>query len=538
VDAQWRASKLKYYLYRRALQQVFDHVQAFNREKSKQVRCYVPTHSLLSYAHWRIVSPESSLARLQGCDGYIAQVWTGTARTPNQYQGATRERTFETAFLEYGMMQNLVRATGRRVWYLNDPVEDNPDHDWTDYRENWESTLTASLFQTDVAHYEVAPWPERVFAGKYPRDAKRKEREGIPPEYATELQTVMNAMNDLDQKRVEWDCGTPGIGVLASDSLMFQRGDPQPGDRHFGEFYGLALPLLKRGSPVMPLQLENLTVPNYLDGLRILLLSYQGQKPLSADVHAALALWVKRGGGLIFVDDDSDPYNQVREWWNSAGLSFATPREHLFTQLGLDKSPRVAAGEIIKVGKGCVTWVRQNPIGLARATTGAQTLVNVVKQVAAEVRLKWRETNYLAVRRGPYLVAAGLDESTSDVPKELTGKFINLFDPELRLTNRVVLAPGSRFLLMDLNQVNGPAPRVAAAAGRVIKLPSKKGTLKLVVEGVGDTQGLLLIQCRTAPKTVSLDGHAHAAYTYSKEERLLRVKFPHHARPEQFEIQF
>ena len=31
VDAQWRASKLKYFLYRRALQQVFDYVQDYNR---------------------------------------------------------------------------------------------------------------------------------------------------------------------------------------------------------------------------------------------------------------------------------------------------------------------------------------------------------------------------------------------------------------------------------------------------------------------------------------------------------------------------
>ena len=107
VDAQWRASKLKYFLYRRALQQVFDHVQDFNRRTGRTVRCYVPTHSLLNYAHWRIVSPESSLARLNGCDGYIAQVWTGTARTPNTFRVATRQRTFETAFLEYGAMQNL-----------------------------------------------------------------------------------------------------------------------------------------------------------------------------------------------------------------------------------------------------------------------------------------------------------------------------------------------------------------------------------------------------------------------------------------------
>ena len=168
VDAQWRASKLKYYLYRRTLQQVFDYVQDFNHRKGRRVRCYVATHSLLNYAQWHIVSPESSLSRFNGCDGYLAQVWTGTSRTPNMYRGVVRERTFETAFLEYGVMQNLVRGTGRRVWYLNDPVEDNPNHDWSDYRVNWESTLTASLFQPAVWRYEVAPWPKAQFAGQYP----------------------------------------------------------------------------------------------------------------------------------------------------------------------------------------------------------------------------------------------------------------------------------------------------------------------------------------------------------------------------------
>ena len=37
VDAQWRASKLKYVLYRRALQQVFDHVQDYNRRTGRRV---------------------------------------------------------------------------------------------------------------------------------------------------------------------------------------------------------------------------------------------------------------------------------------------------------------------------------------------------------------------------------------------------------------------------------------------------------------------------------------------------------------------
>lgn len=181
-DAQYRASKLKYFLYRRALQQVFDFVAEYNRRTGRHVRCYVPTHSMLNYAQWRIVSPEQSLVRLNGCDGYIGQVWTGTARTPNLYRGVLKERTFETAFCEYGVLHNLVRSTGRTMYYLNDPVEDNPNHTWEDYRRNWECTLVASLFWPDVWHYEVTPWPERPFTGRYPTAGGRQsERAAIPP---------------------------------------------------------------------------------------------------------------------------------------------------------------------------------------------------------------------------------------------------------------------------------------------------------------------------------------------------------------------
>ncbi len=109
------------------MSQIIDFVQGYAKLSGRSIHCYVPTRPLLNYSHWRIVSPESSLVQV-GADGYIAQVWTGTSRTPNIYEGRRKERTFETAFLEYGAMQNLVRASGRRVWYLNDPVEDNPNH--------------------------------------------------------------------------------------------------------------------------------------------------------------------------------------------------------------------------------------------------------------------------------------------------------------------------------------------------------------------------------------------------------------------------
>jgi hypothetical protein len=519
VDAQWRASKLKYFLYRRALQQVFDYVLDYNKRSGRHVRCYVPTHSLLNYAQWKIVSPESSLARLKGCAGYIAQVWTGTSRTPNFYRGVFRERTFETAFLEYGAMQNLVRSTGRTVWYLNDPVEDNPGHDWHDYQSNWESTLVASLFQPEVSKYEVAPWPERVFGGSYPRRGPRENRVPIPPSYATELQIVMRALNDMDQKQIEWDCGTAGIGVLVSDSLMFERGDPTPSDLHLGHVFGLAMPFLKRGMPVTPVQLENVGIDHYLDGFRLLLLSYHGMKPLDAAVHTALAKWVKRGGALLVCDDDGDPYNAVRDWWNTGAMKHSTPREHLFEQLGL----KAQVSETNRVGKGVVLFMRENPAAFAASAEAESRLAKVAKR---EARLTWHEANYLLLRRGPYVIAAGLDESPASGSKELRGKFVNLFDPALRVQTEFTLGPGSRYLLLDLEKTQARDSSVLAAACKVIEGKRGSERLSYFIEGVGGTEAVILLRIPAGAKlSADLAGTTITNLDHNSSEHLAWIRF-------------
>jgi hypothetical protein len=537
VDGQWRASKLKYFLYRRALQQVFSHVRAYNQRTGRNVRCYVPTHSLINYAHWCIVSPQSSLALLDGCDGYIAQVWTGTARTPNHFRGQRRERTFETAFLEYSAMQNLVRATGRTVWYLNDPVEDNPRHDWSDYRSNWESTLTASLLQPEVWRFEVAPWPERIFGGRYPRNAPREQRQPIPPAYASELQVVMQALNDMNQKDIAWDCGTRGIGVLISDSMMFQREKPTPSDPNMAQFYGLALPLLKRGMPITPVQLENVTLPNFLNEQRVLLLTYQGQKPLTAEVHAALAAWVRRGGVLVMVDDDKDPYNRVREWWNDDGKTRRIPRQHLFEQLGLGDT-QANPPLLVHVEKGAVMWVRQSPVPFALSAEAEARLVRYVQQSARKAGLEWKEANYLALRRGPYVIGAGLDESVSAAPKVLQGRFVNLFDSELAVQRRITLEPGQRVFLLDLDAVKSPKPHLLASACKALLTKRNGNLITWTVEGVGDTPALLLISSTNSPRSVQLDQQPLGTYAFNEAEGLLSIRFMNQSQPRDLVIEF
>jgi hypothetical protein len=358
----------------------------------------------------------------------------------------------------------------------------------------------------------------------------------MPPAYATELQTVINTLNDLKQPRVEWDCGTTGIGVLVSDSLMFQRGEPTPSDPHLGNVYGLAMPLVKHGLPVAPVQLETITVPHALDNLRVLFLSYDGQKPLSPEVHAPLAKWVKNGGVLVFCDNDADPYLQVRDWWNSDGKNYSTPRKHLFEQLGLKDD--LTADEFHSVGKGGLIWLRERPAHFSASPEGADRIVAAAKLAAQSIGLDWREKNYLLLRRGPYVIASGLDESIDGAPRTLSGRYVNLFDSTLSVQTNLVITPGSRQFCLDLATAQTGKTHLLASACKAVAKGNTSSQLAFTVEGVANTPAILLVESAQAPKSVALGGNGLETFGYSAKEHLLWIHFNNTSAPRELTVNF
>ncbi len=513
-EAQYRASKLKYFLYRRALQQVFSEAQKYGKTKGMNVRCFVPTHSMINYAQWGIVSPEHSLAQLEGCDGYIGQVWTGTARTPNLYRGVLKERTFETAFLEYGVLSNLVKGTGRRMIYLNDPVEDQA-RDWVDFKMHWENTLVASLLWPEVFHYEVCPWPERPFTFKYPAKAGQPESR-ISKEYETELLTVFHALGYMKQPKFKWESGMQGVGVLVSDTLMFQRFEPFTGDPHLSCFFGQAIPFIKAGVAAQPVQLENVLLKDYLKPFKLLCLSYEGQKPPAAELHAPVVEWVKAGGTLLIVDAGNDPANKVREWWNTGEHSYATPMDHLLELLGL---PAGCEETIKTVGKGHVIISRKNPTALAADPKGAAELIALAQKGFSLMRRKWTAEPAFVLRRGPYVVAAALDDVDRPASLQLKGRFVDLFDARLPILDGITLKPGDRKLLVDLNAAS-KSPGLIACAGKCEGVEFSGGKMTLRVEGPVESQGAALLRVPKRPSRVS-----GAEWVYDEATRTLTLHF-------------
>lgn len=507
-EATYLSSKLKYNLYFNALKEVFEYVYTYSKSIGKKVKCYVPTHSLINYASWEIVSPEASLAQLPHMDGYIAQVWTGTSRERVYFNGELKERTFENAFLEYGSMVSMTAPTGREMFFLTDPIEDR-SQTWADYKKNYQATFTAQLLYPTVANYEVMPWPPRIYLGKFKME-EGQEKQPLSKAYGTQMQVMINSLNSMPVSKNEIN-GTKGINVLLSNSIMFQRFPIHEGyqDPSLSNFYGMALPLLKRGIPVGTVHMENLELESGLKDTKVLIMSYANMKPLSAKNHEVLAKWVKDGGMLIYYGKDDDPFQKVSEWWNRDGNKYNAPSDHLFELMSIKPE---ASKMSYSFGKGNVFIVRKNPKELVLEKNNDKTFLDIVTEAYHNTKTKGKlelKNNYY-LERGPYDIAAVLDESISKEPLHIEGLVIDLFDPELPVLHEKIINPGEQAYLFDLNRIeNKKQPQVLCAASRIYEEKITRKSYSFIAKSPLNTMNAMRILLPSKPNGIVLKNDAN-----------------------------
>lgn len=504
-EATYLSNKLKYHLYYRALDEAFTYAKEYGKSKGLDVKCYVPTHSLLNYTQWQIVSPEASLASLPCVDGYIAQVWTGTSRALNWFNGTEKERVFETAYLEYGCMRSMTEPTGRKVWFLTDPIEDWP-RDWEDYRRNYHATFAAQLLYPGVADYEIMPWPGRIYEGLYRKEAGSEEKTHIPQDYATMMQVMINALHDIPVSDNQLS-GTHGISVLMANSLMFQRFPTHEGynDPELSNFYGLAMPLVKKGVPVGITHIENLGFEKALGEVKVLLMSYSNMKPLDSKSHSQIAKWVKNGGVLIYSGRDDDPFQSVQEWWNTGKNHFAAPSDHLFSLMGIGQCPE--EGEY-SYGKGTVRVLRFDPKEYVLTPDSDESFVSAVKEMyenkAKAGVLEFK--NSFKLERGPYTIVAVIDEGVDDQPLTMDGCFIDLFDSSLPVCSTVKIEPGNQGFYYDVSKADSAKPQILAAASRAENVTVDGKTFSFTAKGPVNTVNASRILLPSCPESVLVNG--------------------------------
>ncbi|OOQ56971.1 hypothetical protein [Mucilaginibacter pedocola] len=497
------SSKLKYQLYYNAIKQASEYGKAYGKSKGLDVKFFIPTHSLVNYSSWQIVSPEASLASLPSIDGYIAQVWTGTSREPTFYDGKRKERVFENAFLEYGSTVSMTAPTRRKVFFLTDPIEDWP-RDWSDYKRNYEATFTAKLLYPMVADYEVMPWPERIYTRPY-KIANSDSAVLIPKYYSTQMQVMVNALNamPISANRVS---GVNGVGVLMGNSLMFQRFPTHNGydDPQFSNFYGQTMPLVKLGVPVQTVHMENLGFAATLKDIKVLVMSYSNMKPMSPEVHKNLAAWVKKGGVLLYCGRDDDPYQSVMEWWNTKSNKYASPSEHLFKLLGVKPGPGQTQ---FKVGKGTFAYINQNPKEFVLEAGGAKNYIATVKSLYEDAakagQMEFKNSLYL--QRGPYDIVSVIDENTDSQPYTIKGPVIDLFDPQLPVLDEKKIAPGTQAFLVNLARIaDKTKPQVLAAAARIYDEKIGSNSYEFTAKSPINTINSMRVLVPATPKVITV----------------------------------
>jgi hypothetical protein len=545
INAKYRSSRLKAYLYGRLVRHLSRNIKEYGRKTGKEIHFYVATHSLVNYAQWKIMSPESRLLDVDEVDGFIAQVWTGTSGTGNVYEGHYKSRTFETAYLEYGIMQELVKGTDKEVWFLQDPVEDNPEHGWEEYEDKYKKTLTAALFWSDVDHYEVCPWPNRVFKGRYPRKVglaegmiPTEDMEGaknIPDTYATFLAGMIQTLGDMTKEESETE--KDAVGVFLADSCMYQRTYPDHVEHHgqkinlsgmedwmnrlifqkeeerqlllsmekmeyaykeccaFPDWFGLTLPLLKYGLPIQPVYFDHMVrYEEYLRKYRYLILSYEFMKPESEEFHHKLVEWVKQGGTLFYIGKDFDPYNYLQEWWQK--FSCDTPAQHLFAEFGMDKEP---ANGCYRIGEGNVLVWNEVPALLSVNEAIADKYRNWIREGLKMGGYHWKMCNYLSVRRDPYIVIASMQESDTGSVYTKEGLFVDLYEDKYPVVERVLVEPGQEKLLFDLEKIKEDV-RIIATAARIENMVCENGQLSIEAKAIDHIQVNMRIRLPGKPE--------------------------------------
>lgn len=472
IEARYKSERLKAHLEWRMVKAILEDVKA----QDPAVVGAVAAHSPVSYFQWNIVYPHFRVMQLPELEEMIGQVWTGTARSGCKYEGETAERTFENGFLEYSSLYNLMRGTGKRLWFLMDPLEDNGERTMEDYQSNYIKTLVGSLMFPGVDEFEVMPWPTRIFGR-------------VPGEFATMIMSVVTMLGDIhNQREFHLDAGTEGIATFVADSMGWQRGDP--GRSNYDCFYGLTLPLIMKGIPVQVAQLERTPQPKYLDPYKVLLLSYDIMKPMDERCNHAIAKWVRNGGALVLFGG-RDAYDAVPEWWREKG--FASPHEHL---LSLMKCP--SKDGTYPVGKGTVIIENRPGSYFAESKGSATELRAIVSRACGKAGIPYREQHYMMVRRGRYVAARAFDR-----PVTIRGRFINVLDPELEFVTNPKVAVGDLAVYADVKEMLADSrPRVMLSSSRLEAKSEAADLTSVLLSGPLGTRGV--VRFSTAGKTPRL----------------------------------
>ncbi len=132
-----------------------------------------------------------------------------------------------------------------------------------------------------------------------------------------------------------------------------------------------------------------------------------------------------------------------------------------------------------------------------------QLVKKAYEQVAKAGNLATK--NNFLLERGPYTIAAVLEENPDEKPLQIKGPVIDLFDPELPVLSEKIIAPGHQGFLYNLNRIkNRNKPQVLAAASRIYEEKIIGRSYSFLAKSPSFTQNVIRILLPAQPTSIRL----------------------------------
>ncbi len=435
AEAHYRIARLKALLYNK----LENDLCAATKAHSRAIDFVVPIHSLFSNKANQLTAPLGLSLQNKDFDGYIGQIWTGPVQWCMKAYRSEEVSFFTTAFTLYDYFVQLVHGTGKKLWLLVDPVEDNPHHSWADFRSWYQQCTVAMLMMREVNAYEVMPWPERIFLPiSFTPGIDDLADNPTPPDYFTLVLSITQALQEMPEGG-EWITDTPdaGLGIAVADSAMWQ-----PNEEYALQgLFGLRMPLLERGIMARNFVLERVGDPAYADQFKTIVLSCEDGDLYDPMMPLKLAAWVQRGGILIVFGQEA---------W--------------VTELTKDS------------GAGRVLADEASPGDFADPIE----FETIYKPLLEEAGICCERRDGFAMRRGDYVVAYALNEKFP-----MVGNFVDVFSPDLAVYENVDVPSGTCGLFKSYDPHADPV--VVHSTCGLMEQHFENGTLRFTIRGPLET---------------------------------------------------
>jgi len=565
-----KANLLKTYLFERIIVELSARV----KELSPTTQIYIATHSTVNYSDWAIDAGLNHYVATGALDGVIGQTWSDTHNTAFPYRGTNFTDNFTNAFIEYSSYVDSVE--GLNFYALADPMMDNESATEEDCQYFYRQSIAATLLQPEINRFQILPWVNRAFAN-------------VSNNYRTIQSQIFEALNNIGGKPVTIEAGTPGITYLISDSLSWMNTGRNWAFNTTDGLYGLLAPLVRDGVPAKMKSMDQIESAEDLEGVTLLIVSFDSNVPLDEKINIAIADWVKAGGTLLFISGSN-------EYWDVEDYFFwkddVTPLNNLLKHLGLDdittttvsgsnsalsssesliedafegeklaanyrkftiaftgsSNPILKAGDSVvgideAVGDGSFI-----AIGIPSAFFSSNRFGPEMMRSLTEYALQYTDYEYCAsdlmlVRRDNIVAAHAYDKN-----QVLEGTYINLYSGELTVLENPTILKNDSVVLCDVTDVDLSVPRLGYTAGHIQdgSLSEKADRMTYTITSAGNTivSNRILLPDGVYPKKIDIYNTKTSMdvsvlkYTYDADSHSVLIMFDGSTSPLEVTITF